>query len=149
MTNPSIGELASRVLDFPAGCGPLRVVLIDGPAGSGKTTLAARLAAALGAQVLHADDMYEGWDGLPVLRDVLVGRVLEPLAAGQKAGFERWDWVASARAERIAVPPHEPWSSRASASPNATRAPTRASSSTSTHRGRSALPGASNVTARR
>lgn len=83
------------------------MVLIDGPAGSGKTTLAARLGSTLAAQVLHADDMYEGWDGLPALRDVLVGRVLAPLAAGQEAGFERWDWVASARAEHIAVPPAE------------------------------------------
>ena len=80
-------------------------MLIDGPAGSGKTTLAARLAAALGAQVLHADDMYEGWDGLSVLWTILGERILEPLSRGERAGFERWDWVASARAEHIEVPP--------------------------------------------
>jgi len=104
VANPSIGELAARVRDFPARNGRMRVVLIDGPAGSGKTTLASRLGNALGAQVLHADDMYEGWDGLSVLWTILGERILEPLSRGERAGFERWDWVASARGEHIAVP---------------------------------------------
>ena len=81
------------------------MVAIDGPAGSGKTTLAGRLAAALsGAQVLHADDMYEGWSGLGTLSDVLVAAVLEPLARSGAASFRRWDWVSGARAETIEVP---------------------------------------------
>ena len=105
MRNPSLAELIAATVAAPAGCGRTRVVLIDGPAGSGKTTLAARLGKALGVQVLHADDMYEGWDGLPVLHDVLVKRILEPLARGDKAGFERWDWIVSARANRIKIPP--------------------------------------------
>lgn len=91
------------MLEAPARCGATRVVLIDGPAGSGKTTLAERLGKALGAQVVHADDMYEGWTGLPVLWDILGKRILEPLSRGEKAGFEGWDWAASARAERIDV----------------------------------------------
>ena len=102
--NPSIAELVTAALDAPARCGGTRVVLIDGPAGSGKTTLAARLGQALGAQVLHADDMYEGWEGLSVLWDILGERLLEPLSGGEQAGFERWDWLASARAEHIDVP---------------------------------------------
>jgi len=102
--NPSIAELVTAALDAPARCGGTRVVLIDGPAGSGKTTLAARLGQALGAQVLHADDMYEGWEGLSVLWDILGERLLEPLSRGEQAGFERWDWLASARAEHIDVP---------------------------------------------
>ncbi|NTV38997.1 MAG: AAA family ATPase [Demequinaceae bacterium] len=103
-TNPSVAQLAQAVLVAPPRCGRTRVVLIDGPAGSGKTTLAERLGHKLGAQVLHADDMYEGWDGLPVLWDILGARIIEPLSRGENAGFERWDWVASARAEHIAVP---------------------------------------------
>lgn len=104
VANPSIDELVSRVRDAPALCGSTRVVLIDGPAGSGKTTLGERLGAVLDAQVLHADDMYEGWDGLPVLGEVLVGRILEPLSRVENAGFERWDWETSARSEFVAVP---------------------------------------------
>ncbi len=102
--NPSIAELAAATLAAPARCGRTRVVLIDGPAGSGKTTLGERLGLETGAQVLHADDMYEGWTGLATLWDTLGTRVLEPLARGENAGFERWDWEASARAERIEVP---------------------------------------------
>ena len=105
MAQPSVSDLAAAAMAAPARCGHTRMILIDGPAGSGKTTLAARLGQALDAQVLHADDMYEGWDGLPVLQDVLVRRILEPLSRGDHAGFERWDWVASARANRIEVPP--------------------------------------------
>ncbi len=102
--NPSLAELVAAVHSAEPGAGNTRIVLVDGPAGSGKTTLGDRLGAALTAQVLHADDMYEGWDGLPVLRNVLVTRVLEPLWRGEQAGFERWNWVASARAEHIEVP---------------------------------------------
>jgi len=104
MSQSSFSGLVGAALAAPARCGRTRVVLVDGPAGSGKTTLGDRLGAALCAQVLHADDMYEGWDGLPVLRDVLLTRVLQPLSRGEQAGFERWDWVASARADRIEVP---------------------------------------------
>jgi uridine kinase len=102
--NPSIAELAAAALARPVRCGNTRVILVDGPAGSGKTTLASLVGQALGAQVLHADDMFEGWDGLSVLWAILGPRVLEPLSRGEQAGFERWDWVASARAEHIAVP---------------------------------------------
>jgi len=102
--HPSIAQLVAAVLASPARCGRTRVVLIDGPAGSGKTTLGDRLGGKCDAQVLHADDMYEGWDGLSVLWDILGARILEPLARGENGGFERWDWHASARAERIEVP---------------------------------------------
>lgn len=103
--NPTLAQLVEAIQTAPAHCGGTRVVLIDGPAGSGKTTLAGRIGAELGgAQVLHADDMYEGWSGLPDLGAVLIGQVLAPLAAGEQAGFRRWDWAADARAERIDVP---------------------------------------------
>lgn len=104
MDNPSVNEIATAALAAPARCGRTRVILIDGPAGSGKTTLAARLGEHLRAQVLHGDDMYEGWSGLSTLWEILGARILVPLSQGQDAGFERWDWVASARAETIAIP---------------------------------------------
>ncbi len=105
MSNPSLAQLTDAALAAPPRCGSTRVILVDGPAGSGKTTLAARLGDRLGAQVLHADDMYEGWTGLATLSDTLVHGVLEPLARAEAGGFERWDWATSARAERIDVPP--------------------------------------------
>lgn len=112
----------------PPSIGNTRVVLIDGPAGSGKTTLAGALAhvltkdlvpapggdrhqagpgAAGDVQTLHGDDMYEGWDGLPRLGEVLLGQVIEPLVAGKLGQFQVWDWHAGKRAQRIEVRPRE------------------------------------------
>jgi uridine kinase len=90
-----LAELAERVRAAPPRLGATRLVCVDGPAGSGKTTFAARLAAALGpgTAVLHMDDVYAGWtlDGA-VAR--LTAGVLEPLAAGRAGSYHRYDWGA-------------------------------------------------------
>jgi uridine kinase len=39
-----------------------QIILIDGPAGSGKTSLSEELASELQCQVIHLDDHYNGWD---------------------------------------------------------------------------------------
>ena len=87
--------LAEQVRAAPAKLGRTRLVGIDGPAGSGKTTFAARLAVALGpgALVLHMDDFYDGWtlDGAAAR---LTEGVLLPLADGRPGAFHRYDWVA-------------------------------------------------------
>ncbi|QIX28785.1 hypothetical protein ncot_13810 [Nocardioides sp. JQ2195] len=86
-----------------------RLICIDGPAGSGKTTLATALAEAVpGAVLLHMDDMYEGWSGLnddlgPRLRD----QVIAPLAAGEPGLFRRFDWHLDRFAELHVVPPSD------------------------------------------
>ena len=86
--------------------GTVRLVLVDGPAGSGKTTAAARLADAFGgAPVVHMDDLYEGWSGLGGdVWDRLRRQVLEPLAAGLPGRYQRYDWDARRFAEWHDVP---------------------------------------------
>ena len=86
------------------GRGGTRWVGIDGKGASGKTTLAAAVAAVLGAAVVvHVDDFarpsVETWE-----RDRFVAQVLAPLVAGRTARYERWDWGSDASAGWAAVP---------------------------------------------
>lgn len=102
-------QVAELVQDRPASLGTVRLVCVDGPAGSGKTTFAARLAAALGrchlsAAIVHLDDLYEGWDGLEGVQPRLRSQVLEPLRHGQRARFQRYDWAAAAFDGWVDVP---------------------------------------------
>jgi energy-coupling factor transporter ATP-binding protein EcfA2 len=81
-----------------------RLICVDGPAGSGKTTLADEIAELSGAPVLHMDDMFEGWDGLPRITEQLQ-TLLRPLADGRSGTYRRWDWPANDWAETVLVPP--------------------------------------------
>jgi uridine kinase len=98
-----IGVLAARVQAMPPRLGDVRLVCIDGPAGSGKTTLAAALAGALGpgADVVHMDDLYEGWSGLGGVWDRVEAQVLRPLEQGRGALYQRYDWVAGRFADWV------------------------------------------------
>lgn len=100
--SPSVlGDLLDRIRAADA-----RLVCVDGPAGSGKTTLAAQLADALEAPVVHMDDLYEGWAGGPDGGAANLRRwVLDPLAAGEQVRYRRYDWDTGAWAEWHDVPP--------------------------------------------
>jgi uridine kinase len=88
--------LAAAVRAAPPQLGSTRLVCIDGPAGSGKTTLAGRLAAALGddAAVVHMDDIYAGWTLTGAAARLAAG-VLGPLSAGRPGAYHRYDWIAA------------------------------------------------------
>ncbi|MER5431533.1 hypothetical protein [Streptomyces sp. NPDC002588] len=87
-------QLASRLRRLPPSCGPVRLVAVDGHAGSGKSTFAGRLAEALGgAPVLHLDDIAShdalfGWTGR------LATQVIEPYRRGETAHYAAYDWHA-------------------------------------------------------
>jgi hypothetical protein len=91
----SFAELAEQVRAAPARLGRTRLVCIDGPAGSGKTTFAARLALALDGDVavVHMDDLYAGWT-LEGAVERLADGVLGPLAEGRPGWYHRYDWYA-------------------------------------------------------
>ena len=89
--------------------GRTRVLAIDGRSGSGKTTLAGQVTAALAdrsgsVELVHLDELYPGWDGLAEAVPLLVAAVLHPLAVGQPAGFERWDWAHRCPGDHRPVP---------------------------------------------
>jgi uridine kinase len=92
------------VLARPARLGQVRLVCVDGPAGSGKTTFAGPLAARLDAAVIHMDDLYDGWTGLEDSWSRLSTQVLEPLRQGRPGRYQRYDWTADRFADWVDVP---------------------------------------------
>lgn len=100
-------ELADQVRAAPPRLGGTRLVCIDGPAGSGKTTFAGRLVAALGdvAALVHLEDLYAGWTLTGVV-DRLTASVLAPLSLGRPGSYQRYDWHRARFAEDdVVVPP--------------------------------------------
>lgn len=103
--NPSLAQLIAMIEHRTPRHPPITVVAIDGPAGSGKTTLAQRLSQALAdSATVHMDDLYPGWSGLSAAVPRLLDWVLLPLAAGGRARYRRYDWVAGRYAEWTTVP---------------------------------------------
>ena len=90
----TLTELAARVLAAPARLGSVRLVCVDGPAGSGKTTFAGRLTDALGdgAGLVHIEDLYAGWSLTGAVARLSAG-VLRPLAEGRPGAYSRYDWA--------------------------------------------------------
>lgn len=77
---------------------------VDGPGGAGKSTFAARVAAALDRAVVVPVDDFSGpgvpeWDWQRLRR-----QVLEPVLAGRPGRYQRWDWSSDAPAEWHDVP---------------------------------------------
>lgn len=84
------------------------IVCVDGPAGAGKTTVAAKLLARFAhAQVIHMDDLYDGWDAAleQPLTHRLVTHVRDPFLAGEPVRYPRYDWSAAAFGEMVEVEP--------------------------------------------
>lgn len=99
--------LPARLARLEPSCGAVRVIAVDGPSASGKSTFAAGLAGALGrVPVVGADDFPVPWDGDPLAWwPPLTEQVLEPLRAGRAGRFRRYDWRRGGYAEEVVVPP--------------------------------------------
>lgn len=101
-------DLAASILSLPPSCGLTRLVAVDGPGGSGKSTFAGRLAASFNdgavVQVVHTDD-FASWDNqfgwAPQLREQVIAR----LQQGVPGRYQRYDWVEKKFAEWHAVAP--------------------------------------------
>ena len=111
MATGSPSDVATLIVSLasarPATLGAGRLVCVDGPAGSGKTTLGAELADRTGAQLIHGDDLMEGWRGLDAVGRQLAGLV-DALAEGRAGSYEHYDWLADRYDRAVEVPP-APW----------------------------------------
>lgn len=95
-------RLVGCVLDRP---GPVRLVAIDGPGGAGKSTFADRFATAAdgNAFVIRTDDFASAEEPINWWPRLL-SEVIEPLADGGSACFQRYDWSTRQLAEWVSVP---------------------------------------------
>jgi uridine kinase len=105
--DPAVAWIVAEIRARAAQSGSPCVIAIDGPAGSGKTTLAARLAELLDdPPIVHMDDLYDDWaDGPDGGAARLAALVLQPLTAGMAGSYRRYDWLEKAWAEQRLVPP--------------------------------------------
>jgi len=71
------------------------VIAIDGVAGSGKTTLALKLAQDLTeSSVVHMDDLYDGWSN-PLSQKLtarVISQLLEPVSKQLPVSYQIFDW---------------------------------------------------------
>ncbi|WP_328840252.1 uridine kinase [Streptomyces europaeiscabiei] len=103
--DPAVHALAARLRRLPPSCGPVRLIGVDGHAGSGKSTFAGRLAEALGgAPVLHLDDIATH-EKLFAWTERLLDQVIEPLRHGRSAHHAPYDWRERAFGAARVLPP--------------------------------------------
>ncbi len=112
MTAPppsAVGAVLAHALARDPTLGRTRLVCIDGPAGSGKTTLAGALAAFVAHRAsvaeVHMDDLYDGWAGLATAPERVARDIVDPLRDGRPGRYRRYDWLAGRFAETRDVPP--------------------------------------------
>ncbi|WP_327377473.1 hypothetical protein OG393_28120 [Streptomyces sp. NBC_01216] len=86
-----LARAAESLRRLPPSCGPVRLIGVDGHAGSGKSTVAARLAACLAAPVLHLDDLATHIE-LFAWTERVRQQVIEPLSRGESARYHPYDW---------------------------------------------------------
>lgn len=106
-------EVIASVLAHAPTLGRGRLVCVDGPAGSGKTTLGAALRRAARdllpadgtVALVHMDNVYAGWGGLETGMATVATSVVEPLRHGRPGRYRRFDWHAMVFAEEHVVHP--------------------------------------------
>lgn len=104
MNNPSLSEIVEKIRNSEKRSEHARIIAVDGPAGSGKTTLASRITSQWiegDVRSVHMDDLYEGWDFAlsERLTRTLDQSIAAPVFAGKSFSYRRYDWIKKGFAE--------------------------------------------------
>lgn len=98
----SLENLAVKIRNIA----PKPLILIDGAAGSGKTTLALKLVDMLDANLVHTDDV--SWCADPVKWDgEMLAGIVNPWLNGKEAAYKPSGWIKENRSGSINVAPHK------------------------------------------
>lgn len=102
-TEASLSDLADEISKHE----PRPLILIDGAAGSGKTTLAKKLAARLNANLVHTDDV--SWCADPIHWDgEMTAGIIAPWKSCAGVTYRPTGWIKENRPGAITVDPDKP-----------------------------------------
>lgn len=97
----SLSNLAVKISNIA----PRPLILIDGAAGSGKTTIAAKLVDILNANLVHTDDV--SWCADPVhWDDEILAGIVNPWFKGNDVSYKPTGWMKENRSGSIDVDPN-------------------------------------------
>ena len=102
----NLSELVDKVNESSKKCGQTKIIVIDGPAGSGKTTLAKSLSGLLeNCPIIHMDEIYDGWENAlsPKTSQDLVEWIINPLLESSSIEFVKYDWYLEKRIEKVVI----------------------------------------------
>jgi uridine kinase len=102
----NLSELVDKVNESSKKCGQTKIIVIDGPAGSGKTTLAKSLSGLLeNCPIIHMDEIYEGWENAlsPKTFKDLVEWIINPLLENKFIEYIKYDWNLEQRIEKVVI----------------------------------------------
>ena len=101
-----LSELVTKVDDSSLKCGGTKLITIDGPAGSGKTTLAISLSKLFNdCPIIHMDEIYEGWQSALTTKTSqdLVNWIINPLLEQSVIVFNKYDWALGKRLGQVVI----------------------------------------------
>lgn len=104
----NLAALAQQIGQSQKRCGDITLITIDGPAGSGKTTLATALNNHIdNSQVIPMDSLYNGWSRAlePELWERLSESILQPLKQGRAVQYASFNWTIDAFDTQVAIEP--------------------------------------------
>ena len=102
----NLSELVDKVNESSKKCGQTKIIVINGPAGSGKTTLAKSLSGLLeNCPIIHMDEIYDGWENAlsPKTSQDLVEWIINPLLESRSIEFVKYDWYLEKRIEKVVI----------------------------------------------